>query len=281
MDAHRWKDIDGVFAAALECDGADRVAFLDRACGGDEQLRAEVESLLAHVVPESLARGPEVEEDTRLLDKREPQLANIGRYRITRSLGAGGMGHVYLGLDQQLNRPVAVKLLSHYDASEEERTRRFRQEALAASALNHPNILTIYEIGEFEGANFITSEFVDGQTLRARMKAGALPAPATVDIVTQIAGALSAAHAAGIIHRDIKPENVMVRADGLVKVLDFGVAKFTQADENGKQDLVETLPGRIIGTAAYMSPEQARGAVIDTRTDIWSLGVMLYEMVAG
>ena len=190
------------------------------------------------------------------------------------------MGRVYLGLDEQLNRPVAVKLLSNYDASEEERMRRFRQEALAASALNHPNILTIYEIGEFEGTNFITAEFVDGLTLRARMKAEALPPELALDITMQIASALSAAHAAGIIHRDIKPENVMVRADGLVKVLDFGIAKFTQAEGNEKKDLVETMPGRIIGTAAYMSPEQARGALIDTRSDIWSLGVILYEMVA-
>ncbi len=279
----RWQEIDRIFADALECEPAERAAFLEEACGGDEELRKEVESLLANDMPESLAGDHAVQEATRLLVKKagERTIDRIGRYQIIRSLGAGGMGRVYLGLDEQLNRPVAVKLLSNYNASEEERMRRFRREALSASALNHPNILTIYEIGEFEGANFITAEFVDGVTLRARMKAEALPTDLALDIAIQIVSALAAAHAAGIIHRDIKSENVMVRADGLVKVLDFGIAKFTQAGDSEKKDLVETMPGAIIGTAAYMSPEQARGALIDTRTDIWSLGVILYEMVAG
>ncbi len=278
----RWKEIDRIFATALERAPAERAAFLDEACAGDELLRREVESLLANDLPESLAGGYAVLAATRLLEQRVADLPidRIGRYQIIRSLGAGGMGRVYLGLDEQLNRPVAVKLLSNYNASEEERMRRFRREALAASALNHPNILTIYEIGEFEGANFITAEFVDGVTLRARMRAAALPTDLALDIAIQIAGALAAAHAAGIIHRDIKSENVMIRADGLVKVLDFGIAKFTQAEDSEKKDLVETMPGAIIGTAAYMSPEQARGALIDTRSDIWSLGVILYEMVA-
>jgi serine/threonine protein kinase len=278
----RWKEIDHIFAAALELEPAERAAFLDEACAGDELVRQEVESLLANDLPESLVGGHAVLAATRLLEQRAADLTinRIGRYQIIRSLGAGGMGRVYLGLDEQLNRPVAVKLLSNYNASAEERLRRFRREALSASALNHPNILTIYEIGEFEGTNFITAEFVDGVTLRARIKADALPLELALDIAIQIASALSAAHAAGIIHRDIKCENVMVRADGLVKVLDFGIAKFTQAEDSEKKDLVETMPGAIIGTAAYMSPEQARGALIDTRSDIWSLGVILYEMVA-
>ena len=278
----RWKEIDRIFAAALEHAPAERAAFLDEACAGDELLRKEVESLLENDIPESLLGGHAVQEATRLLVKKAGELNpdRIGRYQIIRSLGVGGMGRVYLGLDEQLNRPVAVKLLSNYNASEVERMRRFRREALSASALNHPNILTIYEIGEFEGANFITAEFVDGVTLRARMKTEALPTDLALDIAIQIASALAAAHAAGIIHRDIKPENVMVRADGLVKVLDFGIAKFTQAENSEEKDLVETMPGAIIGTAAYMSPEQARGTLIDTRSDIWSLGVILYEMVA-
>lgn len=279
----RWQEIDRIFAAALELEPSERAAFLAEACSGDELLRKEVESLLANDIPESLVGGHAVEAATRLLGQRAGDLTigRIGRYQIIRPLGAGGMGRVYLGLDEQLNRPVAVKVLSNYGAGEEERMRRFRREALSASALNHPNILTIYEIGEFEGANFITAEFVDGVTLRARMKAEALPTDLVLDIAIQIASALAAAHAAGIIHRDIKSENVMVRADGLVKVLDFGIAKFTQADDSEKKDLVETRPGSIIGTAAYMSPEQARGVLIDTRSDIWSLGVILYEMVAG
>jgi serine/threonine protein kinase/Tfp pilus assembly protein PilF len=276
------QEIDAIFAAALDREPAERAAFLDDACDGDEVLRREVESLLANDIPESLVEGYAVQEATRLLKKKAGELTSvrIGRYQIIRSLGVGGMGRVYLGLDEQLNRQVAVKLLSNYDGAEEERMRRFRQEALAASALNHPNILTIYEIGEYEGANFITAEFVDGMTLRARMAAGALPLNLALDIAIQTASALSAAHNSGIVHRDIKPENVMVRADGLVKVLDFGIAKFTQAEGNEEKDLVETMPGMIIGTVAYMSPEQARGVSVDTRTDIWSLGVILYEMVA-
>lgn len=276
------QEIDVIFAAALDREPAERAAFLEDACDGDEVLRREVESLLANDIPESLVEGYAVQEATRFLKKKAGELTSvrIGRYQIIRSLGVGGMGRVYLGLDEQLNRHVAVKLLSNYDGAEEERMRRFRQEALAASALNHPNILTIYEIGEYEGANFITAEFIDGMTLRARMAAGALPLNLALDIAIQTASALSAAHNSGIVHRDIKPENVMVRADGLVKVLDFGIAKFTQAKGNEEKDLVETMPGTIIGTVAYMSPEQARGVSVDTRTDIWSLGVILYEMVA-
>src|SRR3989442_15070359 len=179
----RWQEIDRIFSATVEREPARHAAFLAEACGSDEQLRKEVESLLAHDMPESLAGGCAVQEATRLLEKRAGELTSdrIGRYQIVRSLGVGGMGRVYLGLDEQLNRPVAVKLLSNYDASEAERMRRFRQEALAASALNHPNILTIYEIGEFEDISFITAEFVDGETLRARMKAAALPTDLALD----------------------------------------------------------------------------------------------------
>jgi serine/threonine-protein kinase len=191
------------------------------------------------------------------------------------------MGRVYLAHDPRLNRQVAVKLISHYSAAEEERIRRFRKEAFAASALNHPNILTIYEIGDFEGQNFIATEFIDGVTLRARLGRRELPLATALEIAIQVASALSAAHEAGIVHRDIKPENVMIRADGLVKVLDFGIAKYTQADGGGEQDLVETKLGSVIGTVPYMSPEQACGLPVDARTDIWSLGVMLYEMVTG
>jgi len=280
MEPLSAKNVRGIFAAALEVDSTRRQAFLDEACAGDEQLRAEVETLIAREVPENPSQGIAVEEATRPLERQpEPAIKSIGRYRIIRLLGIGGMGQVYLSLDEQLNRPVAVKLLTNYDATQPERMQRFRQEALAASALNHPNILTIHEIGDFAGGSFITSEFVDGLTLRERMK-DPLPLSQVLDITIQIASALSAAHAAGIIHRDIKPENVMLRTDGLVKVLDFGIAKFTQVEGSDRRDLVETMVGAIIGTATYMSPEQARGALIDPRSDIWSLGVVLYEMIA-
>jgi len=279
----RSQEIDRIVSSALERERAERAAFLDEICGGDEQLRKEVESLLALNRPERLVAGAAVEEATQLLAKRTLAIEKLGRYQIVRSLGAGGMGEVYLGHDEQLNRPVAVKLLTSYHAAEEERMRRFRQEALSASALNHPNILTIYEIGESDGANFIAAEFVDGLTLSERIGCGAISTDETLKIAQQIASALSAAHAAGIIHRDIKSANIMVRADGLVKVLDFGIAKYEQP-ENGtdaKKALVETMPGAVMGTAAYMSPEQARGLSVDARTDIWSLGVVFYEMLAG
>ena len=282
----RWKIIDDIFAAALDLEPAARAPFLSQACGSDEELRREVESLLAHDEPESLVGGQVIEEATRLLvntsaEDLPPEY--IGPYRVSRSLGAGGMGHVYLAHDLRLNRPVAVKLLSQYDVAKEERIQRFRREALAASALNHPNILTIYEIGETDGQNFIATEFVDGQTLLDLIKSGPVSAATATDIAIQIASALSAAHAAGIVHRDIKPANIMVRADGLLKVLDFGIAKYSQPDDprQAKESQVETAIGTVIGTAAYMSPEQARAHPIDPRTDLWSLGVILYELVTG
>ena len=275
--SQRWNEIDRVLAAALELEPSEQAAFLDEACAGDHELRQEVESLLAHDLAESLVRGETVAEATRLFSKAlvaELKDKVIGPYQIIRELGTGGMGCVYLAHDQRLNRPVAVKLLSNYNMAAAERLRRFRQEALAASALNHPNILTIYEIGEAEGKNFIATEFVDGSTLSKRIDAGPIAVTESLDLGIQIASALSAAHAAGIIHRDIKPANVMVRSDGLVKVLDFGIAKYVQVNNDNASgaSVVETAPGAVMGTAAYMSPEQARGASVDARTDLWSLG---------
>ena len=278
----RWQEIDQIFAAALELEPEERAAFLDRACAGDEQLRKQVESLIAHDEPRSFVGGPE--EATRVLANVRLGLNEaIGPYRIVKALGAGGMGHVYLCHDKRLNRPVAVKLISNYHAAEEERIKRFQQEALAASALNHPNILTIYEIGEAAGKSFIATEFVDGPTLSSRIEEGPISIDDSLNIAMQLASALAAAHEAGIIHRDIKPSNVIVRKDGLIKVLDFGIAKYIQADgeESEKDTRFLTTPGAVMGTAAYMSPEQARGVTIDARTDLWSVGVVLYEMFAG
>src|ERR1700687_550399 len=228
MDRERWREVDRIFAAALQREPADRETFLQEACVGDDQLRKEVESLIAHDKSESFMEQPAIEEVTRLLTRAQAEGLTgktIGPYQIIGPLGAGAMGRVYLAQDKRLNRPVAVKLLSNYHAAEAERIRRFRQEALAASALNHPNILTIYEIGDFDGQNFIATEFVDGVTLRGRLVAGDLPLNTSLEIAIQVASALSAAHAAGIVHRDIKPENVMLRSDALVKVLAFGLAK--------------------------------------------------------
>jgi serine/threonine protein kinase/Tfp pilus assembly protein PilF len=211
----------------------------------------------------------------------------FGRYRICSALGAGGMGEVYLAEDVALERLVALKVLPAAIARDKERMRRFVQEAKTASALNHPNILTIYEIGEADGLRFIVSEYVEGKTLRERLSDERLPLPETLEIAVQIAAALERAHASGIVHRDIKPENVMIRADDYVKVLDFGLAKLTEnksalLDPEGETlAQVNTAAGMILGTVAYMSPEQARGQKVDTRSDIFSFGVCLYEMLAG
>ena len=212
----------------------------------------------------------------------------LGRYEIRSQLGAGGMGEVYLAQDTGLDRNVALKILPENVASSPQRMQRFVLEAKAASALNHPNILTIYEIGTETGAHFIATEFIDGKTLRRHMVHNPPTLSEAIDIALQVASALSTAHAAGIIHRDIKPENIMVRQDGIVKVLDFGLAKLTErwrADEvdadAATKARVQTEPGVVMGTIAYMSPEQTRALEVDPRTDIWSLGVVLYEMITG
>lgn len=193
------------------------------------------------------------------------------------------MGEVYLARDTKLDRQVAVKVLLPHLAADPERLRRFQQETRAVSSLNHPHILVIHDVGQFEGRAFIVTEYVEGQTLRARLRDGPLNTREVVEIAVQIASALTAAHARGIVHRDIKPENVMVRSDGYVKVLDFGIAKLliTPREHDGDDTRLRTQPGVVMGTPRYMSPEQARGLALDARTDVWSLGVLLYEMIAG
>jgi serine/threonine protein kinase len=219
----------------------------------------------------------------KLMEDALPQL-NLRHYRILSKLGSGGMGEVYLAHDSTLDRKVALKILSEEFAIEGERKRRFIQEAKAASALNHPNIITIYEIAEVGNKHFIAAEFIDGDTLRVRMRQEPQSLTSTLDVGAQVASALQAAHEANIIHRDIKPENVMIRPDGLVKLLDFGIAKVSEPATMTTFDsqVATTLkggtsPGYIIGTASYMSPEQAKGLVVDARTDIFSIGIVLYE----
>jgi serine/threonine-protein kinase len=211
----------------------------------------------------------------------------LGGYEIRSQLGVGGMGEVYLAYDIKLDRKVALKTLPTEVAANQQRMRRFVQEAKAVSALNHPNILTIHEIGEDAGTNFIATEFIDGETLRQCLRREPMKLGVMLDLTIQIAAALSAAHAAGIVHRDLKPENIMLRHDGIVKVLDFGLAKLTFTEPSNAdtqaptKTFFKTDPGTVVGTAIYMSPEQARGLEVDMRTDIFSLGVVLYEMVTG
>ena len=286
MNRELWRQVDRIFAAALERPPEERNAFLDQACAGDDRLRREVESLIANDSAEDFLEQPVSGAAARLILASTPRLLagqSIGPYEIVEAIGAGGMGEVYRAHDRRLNRPIALKLLAEHLSDDDQRLARFRQEAMAASALNHPNILTIHEIGAFENRDFIATEYVQGQTLRQRLQAGPLALPEIVDIATQIAAALAAAHDAGIVHRDIKPDNVMVRPDGLVKVLDFGIAKYAPSERSSAaaESPVDTVQGVVVGTATYMSPEQARGLEVDGRTDLWSLGVVLYEMVTG
>ncbi|HWT01953.1 MAG TPA: protein kinase [Pyrinomonadaceae bacterium] len=295
MTNQRWQQIKEIFHASLERAPGERSVFLAQACAGDESLKGEVESLIkAHEREGSFIDSPAYEVAAGWLvgagDADAATLVGqcVGRYKILAELGAGGMGEVYLAEDTTLGRKIALKLLPDSFTNDADRLRRFRQEARTASALNHPNIVTIHEIGEHTGRRFIAAELIEGQTLRRRLASGPLDAGEALDITLQAASALSAAHEAGIVHRDIKPENVMLRRDGYVKVLDFGLAKLTVPKVGRISDpeattamLGNTSPGVVMGTAHYMSPEQARGLEVDARTDIWSLGVVLYEMLAG
>ena len=289
MTPERWQQIDQLFHAALGYEPAQRPGFLVSECGGDEELRLEVESLISsHQEAESFIEIPAGDVAAGLLGRQEPGFEpgqQIEKYRIVRQLGAGGMGEVYLADDLRLKRNVALKVLPPHFTVNPDRVRRFEREARAASALNHPNIVTIYEIGQTNSASFIATEFVDGKTVRQLINEKPLTLNETLNVAIQLAGALSGAHAAGIVHRDIKPENIMVRADGYVKILDFGLAKLTEQQPTELDlempTLLQTNPGLVMGTVEYMSPEQARARTVDKRTDIWSLGIVLYELLSG
>jgi serine/threonine protein kinase len=285
----RYKKAEELFAQALPLTQAQRKAFLTSACISDPELRADVESLLeAHEQPGKFIDTPPIKTAAEALKEVDPSAGRmIGHYRIINLIGRGGMGEVYLAQDTRLDRRVALKLLPAHFTSDSNRVLRFIQEAKAASALNHPNILTIHEIGEQEGIHFIATEYIEGQTLRQIMEGSPQKLRDVLDIAIQVAGALTAAHKRGIVHRDAKPENIMIRPDGLVKVLDFGLAKLVgpRDTRGGSRPLpkpqVKTAPGLILGTLQYMSPEQADGQPIDSRTDIFALGVVLYELLAG
>ncbi len=285
--------IEEIFHAALEIPAAEREGYLEHACGGDAALRSEVESLLELDGRQNeLLDGSPAALAAELIGERtdgESKIGSlIGRYSIVRLLGVGGMGEVYLAEDSRLGRKVAIKILPAEFAFDDGRLKRFELEARSASALNHPNILTIHEIGEADGMRFIATEYVDGRTLKDVLRDGKLPVESALEIAVQIGSALDEAHTAGIVHRDIKPDNVMVRPSGLVKILDFGVAKFLETGSGEPTGTAEgptgrgkTEAGAIIGTADYMSPEQASGGEVDRRSDIFSFGAVLYEMVSG
>lgn len=291
MTPERYLRLGQLFNKALELSPEERQDFLTRSCQDDAELRAEVEKLLAnHIEADDFLSRPALDVAARLLAPDPGSVAagrQIGRYEIVSLLGAGGMGQVFLAKDTRLGRKAALKLLPARFFANTVYLRRLEREALAASALNHPNILTIYEFGADGGTHFLAAEYVQGETLRQRMVHGRLAISEILDITVQIASALHAAHQAGIIHRDIKPENVMVRRDGIVKVLDFGLAKLdSPAGQDDGMTVNEehsslTQQGAILGTAAYMSPEQARGEKVDARSDLFSLGVVLYELLAG
>ncbi len=293
MTPERYRQIGDLFHAALEVDSDERAAFLERACADDPALRREVESLLAsHQQASGFIASPALAVAAGLLAESETDALlgrTIARYRVLSLIGAGGMGRVYLAEDTELGRRVALKLLPEFFTHDKTQVQRFRQEARAASALNHPNIVTVHEVGQVDGTEFIVTEYVEGETLRDRLTHAPLRLREALDVTAQVADALAAAHEVGVVHRDIKPENIMLRRDGYVKVLDFGLAKLTEnlaefqagEFEAPTREIIRTNPGMVLGTAEYMSPEQARSLQVDTRTDVWSLGVVLYEMVAG
>ncbi len=287
----RWRLVKQIFQAAIELPVAERAAYLKQVCSDDPSLLSEVESLVAaHEQPGSFLDEPALNLAADSGAKPADPLIgeSLGRYRILELLGRGGMGAVYKAKDTMLGREVAIKVLHSTFSIDQDRLHRFEQEARAASALNHPNIITIHEFGQERGVHFIVSELIEGETLRRRMARGRLNPGAVLDVAIQAASALNAAHDAGIVHRDIKPENVMVRPDGLVKVLDFGLAKLVDRPASIAFDTnaptspeFRTEPGTIMGTMTYMSPEQARGQKLDARSDLFSLGVAMYEMAAG
>jgi eukaryotic-like serine/threonine-protein kinase len=288
MTPERWQQIEKIYHSALELAESQRATLLEETCAGDEALRREVESLLRlDSRGNRFIEEPALEVATKMIAQQPQSLIGqqIGSYQMVSLLGAGGMGVVYQARDTRLRRPVAIKVLPADKVTDPERKRRFIQEARAASALNHPNIIAIYDIGTESGVDFIVMEYVVGKTLDQLIGRKGMGLSEALKLAVQMADALAKAHSAGIVHRDLKPTNVMVTEDGLVKVLDFGLAKLTEL--SGSADAAtltlehRTEEGTIVGTVSYMSPEQAEGKRVDVRSDIFSFGSVLYEMVTG
>ncbi|HEU4713220.1 MAG TPA: protein kinase [Pyrinomonadaceae bacterium] len=289
MNSERWRRVETLFHDAVEMSELEREAYLKAACPDDSEVLREVRELLkSYQDPGSFMEEPIFLKGLHALGRDESEMPaeNLGRYRLIKRIGVGGMGEVFLAHDSVLKRQVALKLLPKFLTDDPQRVRRFQQEAHAASKISHPNVAHIYEMGVEDDRHFTSMEYVEGRTLREVLKQGKLSMAESLEIALQVARALESAHAAGVIHRDIKPENIMIRPDGYVKVLDFGLAKLHRiTDVNDTRQthpsVVHTEPGLIIGSPQYMSPEQARGVEVDVGTDIWSLGVVLYEMLCG
>ena len=286
LTPERWAVVERVFQEALAHPAHARLGFLESSCGDDVDLRSEVESLLlADAAARSRASlAPEVAADWAADGSARLIGREVDGYRVVSLLGAGGMGEVFLADEPSLGRQVALKLLPAPFAADVARLHRFAEEARAASALNHPNIVTVHHIGDFDGRRYITTEFIDGETLRGRIARGPLAPGDAIEIALQVTRALAAAHEAGIVHRDIKPENIMIRRDGYVKVVDFGLAKMSPNERltsGATPGVGATRTGAVIGTLAYMAPEQAAGATVDTRADLYSMAIVLYEMLTG
>lgn len=297
----RWDQISQIFEAAIAIEPKERPSYVKAQCGDDESLRQEVEALIdSHQKAESeqFINSPAVERAAPMLASEESEAEErksgleegqqLSHYLVIKKLGAGGMGEIYLAKDTSLDRTVALKILPADVASDKGRMQRFKQEARIASTLNQPNILTVFAFGEAGSLHFIATEYVDGETLRQHMSDKQMKLLEIIDIAIQVVAALDAAHEANIVHRDIKPENIMIRRrDQIVKVLDFGLAKLTERttstldSEAATAALAMSMPGSVLGTISYMSPEQAQGLRVDQRTDIWSAGIVIYEMVAG
>ena len=279
MTPERWQQVKGVLQEALELKPYERPAFLDRACSTDHSLRREVESLLSS---SNDARSSFLQSAPNA-GLRLSKGVRLGDFEILSLLGAGGMGEVYRARDHRLDRDVALKVLPRFVSFDHERLRRFEQEAKAAAALNHPNILAVFQMGTYEAAPYVVSELLEGETLREQLKHGPLTLKKAIDYGVQIAQGLAAAHEKEIVHRDLKPENLFVGKDGRIKILDFGLAKLTHPESETRleRQSLETEPGAVLGTVGYMSPEQVRGKAADHRADIFAFGTILYEMLSG
>src|ERR1700731_1040083 len=277
MSSERWERTKEILEQALCLAPEERQAYLESACGADADLRMEVESLIAaHEEAGSqflVAAAPEVLQLAR--SRALTAGTKLGPYEIIAPLGAGGMGEVYRARDTHLGRTVAIKILPAVFSAHQDRLHRFQEEARSASALNHPNIITIHDLGQEGSTHYIAMELVEGKTLRELLVSGPLPIRKAIEIASQVAEGLTKAHEAGIAHRDLKPENLMISRDGLVKILDFGLAKIWSPTTS------QTAVGLVLGTVGYMSPEQASGDRLDFRSDQFSFGLVLYEMVTG